>query len=331
MKLFQHFKHVGPIRLHILVLLALIVVFGGQLLILFYKRSLISTSLENSYPPIIIVNDTDDDHDSQQLLHFWDSIALNNEPLREKRLFQFPSSFSSRQSTTTSILSDTNQHYLLKTRDFNVVSDKLESPDGATFFLIETEQQFLAESYSNELSKCFNHSALSFAHDNRFDSKTMRRELTALLDSLTRLENVWTLAFGTALGQARQHGFIEWDNDADIMILQSDLSTMIDALRGERVRLATNFVAIATLSVVNPLLFVHKRFGFYVDVFSVSQHYDRLQLGHIPGRERLTFDADTILPPQQCRFENKTLPCVNDRARYLETIYGPTWFAPHQF
>lgn len=55
-------------------------------------------------------------------------------------------------------------------------------------------------------------------------------EILLELDRVCRKNNIgYALAFGSALGMYNYHGFIPWDDDADVVILYEDLPRLIEA------------------------------------------------------------------------------------------------------
>src|SRR3954468_16666800 len=59
-------------------------------------------------------------------------------------------------------------------------------------------------------------------------------EILDIFDKICRKHNIkYWLACGTLLGARRHGGFIPWDDDLDVVVLQSDYNKIISVLKAE--------------------------------------------------------------------------------------------------
>ena len=163
---------------------------------------------------------------------------------------------------------------------------------------------------------------------------------------LTNNDFPYILAFGTMLGAVREHGFIKYDHDIDVIMWIEDYSsTLIDILEGAGFKLVHSFT-VDNDKCAKEDTFEYK--GVQIDIFyfyppikgrsfpyccdfhiqpgcrtrrqSVRQHG-----GLLPRRIELPLSKDIIRVP----FDNLKLPIPSNADEFLKCRYGIDYMTPN--
>ena len=143
----------------------------------------------------------------------------------------------------------------------------------------------------------------------------------------------YSLAYGTMLGAYRHHGFIPWDNDADVQMLAGDIARLTLALsqsatgKGPKLYIPKYMQWIVRSGQDSDIIAIKvadARTGYYVDVFAVDLEGDKacypMCLQHTPGCRCMP--ASWVYPVQACQFGRTAAYCVNEPKKYLVNMYG---------
>jgi hypothetical protein len=143
----------------------------------------------------------------------------------------------------------------------------------------------------------------------------------------------YSLAYGTMLGAYRHHGFIPWDNDADVQMLAGDIARLTLALsqsatgEGPKLNIPKYMQWIVRSGKDSDIIAIKvadARTGYYVDVFAVELEGDEACypecLQSTPGC-RCT-PVSWVYPVQACQFGSTVAYCMNEPKKYLVNMYG---------
>ncbi len=156
--------------------------------------------------------------------------------------------------------------------------------------------------------------------------------MLALLDELlTRHSIPYWITHGTLLGSIRHGDIIPWDDDADLMIWQSDLSK-VRALRREVGKAGYSlgrFYGGIKLFPKNGKPMRNPNYLYpFVDVFSAERTSERVQFARKGPRQ--TFPNGYYLPHEveplrRYRLADLSLSGPYDAEPYLNRLYGSDW------
>ena len=148
------------------------------------------------------------------------------------------------------------------------------------------------------------------------------------------------LDFGSLLGAVRHKGFVPWDNDIDIGVLESEKDRLMDALKNL-------FGALKGYKLIDASEIRNYVPGSFFKVVSDNMDYEYLDIfPYLPYNEKQlickwTYETEkrasegfirhydahpisngTIFPLNRLFFEGFSFFCPNDPKRYLGIIYG---------
>ena len=131
------------------------------------------------------------------------------------------------------------------------------------------------------------------------------------------------LDYGSLLGAKRHGGFVPWDDDLDVSILESDVKYFGECFykdHGEEFKFIPNFD-----DIYYPSRIVYKEDnGSFLDIYPYVDLKDRvkirLKIG-IPSSER-SIPKKILYPLKKIEFEGVLVSCPNDIETYLAVKYG---------
>ncbi len=143
--------------------------------------------------------------------------------------------------------------------------------------------------------------------------------------------NYW-LDFGCLLGAKRHGGFIPWDDDLDVSMLEKDFNNLVEVLRqgvlGEK--FTWEFPNLSELQ-SRPLRIYSRESKSFIDIFFYIEKEDRIRLYKYYGYPRLCYQSvpkNIMFPLKIIDFEGLSVkvPCNVDtylRGRYRDYMKFP--------
>lgn len=150
-------------------------------------------------------------------------------------------------------------------------------------------------------------------------NKEIAKENLLLFNQIAKRNNLaYAIIYGTLLGALREHDFIDWDEDIDTYILDSEKDKFLDML----FELRENGFELVRKERRGDLYSIMRK-GEYIDIYVYHKHcHSALQtLGH-PAPAKYLETMGTIT------FFDEMFNVPNEAEEFMLFNYGPSWRTP---
>jgi len=147
-------------------------------------------------------------------------------------------------------------------------------------------------------------------------------ELLKIFDNICKKANLeYWLNYGTLLGAVRHKGYVPWDDDIDVGMMQSDYDKLIEAL--EKFSPSSDFYLEESFDKVHDKGFLKLKYKkckhLFVDIFP----YKKTEKGITTiNTTKEMYDEKIIFPISEIEYENMQFSAVNNANEYLKIIFG---------
>lgn len=155
--------------------------------------------------------------------------------------------------------------------------------------------------------------------------------LLSEIDKICKNNNIeYWLDFGSLLGAIRHKGFIPWDDDCDVSMINSDYRKFANIVNSDEY---SDFECIEHIK--NGVLYFRSKSNknIEIDIFSYDDFEDRICKSFKPTelfpREGLFIPKNIVLPTKRINFEDIELNIPNDADSYLRFEFGNYTKIPH--
>ena len=151
------------------------------------------------------------------------------------------------------------------------------------------------------------------------DPEIAKKNLLDLKKIMDKYKIRYGLIFGTLLGAVREGGFIVYDEDTDIFVLEEDHDKVLNAL----FELEKLGLKVARYSRTNGLLSVI-RDDEYIDMYFFKKTFTKRRSGNNSIDSKFLEHTDTI------DFLGEQFPVPSNPKQALSVLYGEDWHIPNK-
>jgi len=151
------------------------------------------------------------------------------------------------------------------------------------------------------------------------------RILRVLKEMGSRYGFEFSLAFGTLLGAIRHDGFIPWDDDVDVFMMQSDLETLIQHANHLPSGLSLVPMGVGFFKIMDRSSIVSRdgKRGVAVDIFVIRESsMDRISFINVHSSKRIHLSRRDFEPLIPREFEGVMFSIPKNWDEILSVLYG---------